>query len=367
MIVADISAALILAAAPAAPPPVEVVQVISKAVEKDVKLPGELKPYLNVPIHAKVNGFVERVNVDRGSVVKQGQVLIALSAPEMAAQLAEAESKVQALQLQQAEVEAKAAAIRSAYEAMHSTALAAPGAVAEMDLINAEKGADAVRAQVRAVGGSIQAAQASARALRTMQGYLTIYAPFSGVITERNVHPGALIGPSAGGGQVPPLRLEQLARLRLVVAVPEAVIGDIAEGARIPFTVPAFPGEDFNGILRRIAHALDERTRSMAVELDVENPDLRLAPGMYPEIMWPVRKKKPSLLVPPTSIVTTTERTFVVRVKDGKAEWVNVKRGQSVGDLVEVFGTLKSGDTILRRGSDEIRPGTAVTVAAAKG
>jgi RND family efflux transporter MFP subunit len=149
--------------------------------------------------------------------------------------------------------------------------------------------------------------------------------------------------------------------------VPEAVIGDVTDGTRIPFSVPAFPGEEFNGTLRRVAHALDERTRSMAVELDVENPDLRLAPGMYPEIMWPVRKKKPSLLVPPTSIVTTTERTFVVRVKDGKAEWVNVKRGQSVGDLVEVFGALKSGDTILRRGSDEIRPGTAVTVAAAKG
>jgi membrane fusion protein (multidrug efflux system) len=367
MIVADVAAALLLAAAPAAQPSVEVVQVVSKPVERDVKLPGELRPYLSVPIHAKVNGFVDRVNVDRGSVVKQGQVLIALSAPEMAAQLAEAESKVQALQLQQAEVEAKAAAARSAYEAMHSTALAAPGAVAEIDLINAEKSADAVRAQVRAVGGSIQAAQASARALRTMQGYLTIYAPFSGVITERNVHPGALVGPSAGPGQLPPLRLEQLARLRLVVAVPEAVIGDITQGARVPFTVPAFPGEDFNGMLRRIAHALDEKTRSMAVELDVENPDLRLAPGMYPELMWPVRKKKPSLLVPPTSIVTTTERTFVVRVKDGKAEWVNVKRGQSVGDLVEVFGALKAGDSVLRRGSDEVRPGTAVSVAAAKG
>ena len=105
----------------------------------------------------------------------------------------------------------------------------------------------------------------------------------------------------------------------------------------------------------------------MAVELDVENPDLRLAPGMYPELTWPIRKKNPSLLVPPTSIVTTTERTFVVRVKDGKAEWVNVKRGQSVGDLVEVYGALKAGDTVLRRGSDEVRPGTAVSIAATKG
>src|SRR5215510_10892833 len=118
MIVADVSVALILAAAPAAQPSVEVVQVISKPVEREVKLPGEVRPYLSVPIHAKVSGFVDRVNVDRGSVVKQGQVLMTLVAPEMAAQLAEAESKVQALQLQQAEAEAKAAAAKTAYEAM---------------------------------------------------------------------------------------------------------------------------------------------------------------------------------------------------------------------------------------------------------
>jgi membrane fusion protein, multidrug efflux system len=366
MIVAEVSTVLLLAAAPAAQPSVEVVQVVSKSVERDVKLPGELRPYLSVPLHAKVSGFVDKVSVDRGSVVKQGQVLIALVAPEMAAQIAEAESKVQALQLQQAEVEAKASAAQTAYDAMKSTADAAPGAVAQIDLVNAQKNADAVRAQMRAVGGTIQAAKASVRALRTMQGYLTISAPFSGVITERNVHPGAFVGPSAGASQLPPLRLEQVSRLRLVVAVPEALVGAIAEGVRVPFTVPAFPGEEFNGVVRRVAHALEEKTRSMAVELDVDNSDLRLAPGMYPELTWPVRKKRPSLLVPPTSVVTTTERTFVVRVKDGKAEWVNVKRGQSVGDLVEVYGDLKAGDIVLRRGTDEVRPGTAVSVAAAK-
>ena len=366
MIAAKVSASLILAAAPAAQTPVEVVQVISKPVEREVKLPGELRPYLNVSLHAKVTGFVDQVNVDRGSIVKQGQVLITVIAPEMTAQIAEGESKVRALQLQQAEVEARLAAAQSAYEAMRSTAAEAPGAVAEVDLVNAQKNADAIRAQGRAVGGSVQAAQASARALRVMEAYLRISAPFAGVITERNVHPGALIGPNAGAGQLPALRLEQVSRLRLVVAVPEAVVGGIVESARVPFTVPAFPGDDFSGVLRRIAHSVEEKTRSMAVELDVDNSDLRLAPGMYPEVIWPVHKARPSLLVPPSSVVTTTERTFVVRVKDGKAEWVNVKRGPSVGELVEVYGALKAGDTILRRGTDEIKPGTAVTAIAPK-
>lgn len=98
----------------------------------------------------------------------------------------------------------------------------------------------------------------------------------------------------------------------------------------------------------------------MPVELDVANPDGRLAPGMYPEITWPVRKKRPSLLVPPSSIVTTTERTFVIRVRGGKAEWVNVTRGATVDDLVEVFGTLNPGDEIVRRGTDEIREETSL-------
>lgn len=367
MIVAELAVALILAAAPAAPTPVEIVQVISKPVEREMRLPGELRPYLSVPLHSKVTGFVDQVNVDRGSTVKQGQVLITLVAPEMTAQIAEAESKVRALQLQQAEVEAKLGAVQSAYEAMKSVAADAPGSVAEVDLINAQKNADAVRAQMRAVGGSVEAARASARAYRVMEAYLRISAPFGGVITERNVHPGALVGPNAGAGQLPVLRLEQVSRLRLVVAVPEAVVGGIVDGARVSFTVPAFPGEDFSGVVRRIAHSVDEKTRSMAVELDVDNAALRLAAGMYPEVTWPVRKDRPSLLVPPTSIVTTTERTFVIRVKDGKAEWVNVKRGPSMGDLVEVYGVLKAGDTILRRGTDEIRPGTAVTPSAAKG
>src|SRR5207244_12880446 len=94
---------------------------------------------------------------------------------------------------------------------------------------------------------------------------------------------------------------------------------------------------------------------------DVKTPVLRLSAGMYPEVQWPVRRPQPSLLVPPTSIVTTTERTFVVRVNNGVAQWVNVSRGARVGDLIEIFGALKDGDTIVRRGTDEIREGAKVT------
>lgn len=344
--------------------PVEVVQVASKPVERQTKLPGEFQPYLAVPIFAKVNGFVKTVNVDRGSPAKQGQVLATLEAPEMISQVAEAQSKAQALELQRAEAEAKLASAQSTYDRLKA-ASATPGVVAENDVLIAQKAVEAAQALVRSYENSIKAAQAQAQAVQELQQYLTIKAPFEGIITERNVHPGALVGP--GAGATPLLRLHQVTRLRLVVAVPEALVGAIVKGARVPFTVPAYPGETFYGTVNLLAHDLDAKTRTMPVELDVRNSDLRLGAGMYPEVQWPVKRPQPSLLVPPTSVVTTTERTFVVRVSNGVAQWVNVGRGARVGDLIEVFGPLKEGDTILRRGTDEIREGTKVNVAPAKG
>jgi membrane fusion protein (multidrug efflux system) len=354
--------AMAAAQAPA-PASVEVVRVASKAVDRQVKLPGEFQPYLAVPIFAKLPGFVRRVTVDRGSTVRQGQVLMTLEAPEMQANIVEAQSKAQALSLQRAEAEAKLAGAQSTYDRLKA-ASATPGVVAENDVVIAQKTAEAAQALVRSYEDSIKAAQAQVQSVKDLEQYLTLKAPFDGIITERNVHPGALVGP--GTGSTPLLRLHQVSRLRLVVAVPEALVGAMVKGARVAFTVPAYPGETFYGVLNLMAHDLDEKTRTMAVELDVKNADVRLGAGMYPEVQWPVRRPQPSLLVPPTSIVTTTERMFVIRVNNGVAQWVNVGRGARVGDLIEVFGALKEGDTIVRRGTDEIRDGSKVNVAPAK-
>jgi len=337
--------------------------VTSKIVDRQVKLPGELRPYLAVPIYAKLAGFVKLVNVDRGSAVKQGQLLASLEAPEMQAQIVEAESKAQAIELQRAEAAAKLAGAQSTYGRLKA-ASATPGVIAENDVIVAQKTVEAAEALERSYEDSIKAARAQAQAVKDLGQYLQIKAPFDGIITERNVHPGALVGP--GSGSTPLLRLHQITRLRLVVAVPEALVGAIVKGARVPFAVPAYPGETFSGVVSLLAHDLDEKTRTMAVELDVRNPDLRLGAGMYPEVQWPVRRPQPSLLVPPTSIVTTTERTFVIRVTNGVAEWVNVSRGARVGDLVEVFGALKDADSIVRRGTDEIREGSKINAQAPK-
>src|SRR5262245_53961819 len=248
--------------------PVDVVRVVSRPVERQVKLPGEFQPYLAVPIFAKVSGFVRQVNVDRGSAVKQGQLLATLEAPEMQAQIVEAESKAQALELQRAEAAAKLAAAQSTFDRLKA-ASATPGVVAENDVIVAQKNAEAAQALVRSYEDSIKAAQAQVQSVKDLEQYLTLKAPFDGIITERNVHPGALVGP--GTASPPLLRLHQISRLRLVVAVPEALVGAMVKGARVPFTVPAYPGETFYGIASLVAHDLDEKTRTMPVELDVKN------------------------------------------------------------------------------------------------
>jgi RND family efflux transporter MFP subunit len=161
---------------------------------------------------------------------------------------------------------------------------------------------------------------------------------------------------------VPLVRLVEHARLRLVVPVPEAYTARLAPGTRVPFAVAAYPGETFSGTIARIAQSVDVGTRTMAVELDVVNRDGRLSPGTFCQVTWPVTRRGPSLLVPSGSIASTTDRTFVVRIRDGRVEWVDVRTGLPSGALVEVFGDLHAGDVIAGRGTDEMRPGSEVRV-----
>jgi RND family efflux transporter MFP subunit len=154
--------------------------------------------------------------------------------------------------------------------------------------------------------------------------------------------------------------LEQISPLRLIVPVPEAHVGSIAKGAAVPFTVPAYPQETFSGVVSRISQSIDSKTRSMPVEIDVINLDHRLAAGMFPEVRWPIRGTSPTLFVPVHSVVTTTEDTFVLHVKDQIVVWVPVRKGTRSGATIEVFGALQAGDLVVLRGTDELRPGTII-------
>jgi membrane fusion protein, multidrug efflux system len=334
----------------------EFVPVVSKPISRTVDLPGEFLPFLSVSLHAKVPGYVERILVDRGSRVDGGQLLAELSAPEMAAQIAEGESKVQAIESDRVQAEAQLAAAQSTYDRLKKAA-ETPGAIAGNELIQMEKQVEAAHALVHSREQAKRAAEAAVKTEMEMQAYLRITAPFDGVVTERLVHPGALVGPGADSVL---LTIQQISQLRLVVAVPEEYVGGIMEGSKLSFQVPAYPERIYSGTLARISHALDKGTRTMAVELDVANRDGTLAPGMYPSVKWPVRRSRPALFVPKTSVVTTTERMFVVRNQNGHAEWVDVRKGPAEGDLIEVLGDLKAGDMVVRVATDEIREGSAI-------
>jgi RND family efflux transporter MFP subunit len=221
-----------------------------------------------------------------------------------------------------------------------------PGAVAKHDLELAE--------------AAVKAEEARVQSLQTLESYLSVRAPFDGVITERNVDPGALVGPPAGANATPMLRMESVGHLRLTVAVPETDVGAIAEGAKAEFVVRTWPGQRFGGVIKRVAHAIDTKTRTMPVELDVENRNNKLAPGMFAEVFWPIRRDAPSLFVPSSAIVQTTETTYVNRVRGGAIEQVAIQRGTALKDRVEVFGPLQAGDLVLTRGSEELKDGTKV-------
>jgi RND family efflux transporter MFP subunit len=333
-----------------------IVPIVSKPVSRTIDLPGEFQPFQSVSLHAKVRGYVERVLVDRGSAVKRGQLLVELSAPEMKATIVEAEAKAQAAEAERLQAEAALAAAQSTYYRLKKAA-ETPGAIAGNELIQAQKQVEAAQAVVQSKRLSAEAVKAAVQAQKDLETYLQITAPFDGVVTERLVHPGALAGP---GADPVLLVLQEISHLRLVVAVPEQNTGGIAPGARAEFRVPAYPDRVYSGTVARLAHALEETTRTMAVELDVINRDGSLSPGMYPTVKWPVRRAHPSLWAPVTSVVTTSERTFVIRDNNGRAEWVNVVKGVTDGELVEVSGSLRAGDRVVRRATDEIRDGAEI-------
>jgi membrane fusion protein, multidrug efflux system len=337
------------------PPTIDVVPVVRQPLDVPLSLPGELTAFQSVALHPRVTGFVRTVAVDRGTRVRAGSVLLTLDAPELVAQRAEAQARVLGAEAQLSAARARAAADTSTYRRLEAAAVT-PGVVAGNDLTVAEQAAAASASQVTAAEQSVEAARQALGAVRELEGYLTMTAPFDGVITERAVHPGALVGPSS----VAVLQIVEPRRLRLVVPVPEAYTGGLETGAQVPFSVAGYPGQSFVGTIARIAQSVDVATRTMPVELDVANDEGRLAPGTFCQVRWPVRRAEPSLFVPGATIATTTDRTFVIRVRNGKAEWVDVRTGLAAGTLVEVFGPLSAGDQVAARGTDEIKSGDPV-------
>jgi len=343
------------------PTSVTTVAVVSKKLSTTTALPAQLEPYEQVDIYPKVSGFVEAVTVDRGSRVKAGQVLVSLTAPELLSQRSQGEAAVRAAESQLATARAKLASDQRTYEHMQAAAKT-PGVLAENDVAVAGQTVSGDKGLVDAAEQNVDAARESLKSVSQAEAYLTITAPFAGVVTTRNLHPGALIGPAAGGVSMPILQIVDDRRLRLVVPIPEAQVGSMKVGQQVSFTVPAYPGQTFKAPLARIADAMDVKSRTMPVELDVSNREGRLAPGSFATVNWPLDRGYPTLIVPTMAVTNDQQHTFVIRVRDNKAEWVTVQTGQTENGEIEVFGDLAAGDKVVKIATDAVHSGDAVRV-----
>lgn len=342
-----------------APPTLVVTAVKSQLLHTTISLPAQIKAYESVDVFPKEAGFITSIPVDRGSRVKAGQLLVKLSAPELIAQRTQAEAAVNAAQSQVVAAKAKLASDQATYLHLKNAALT-PGVVAENDLSVAEQTTASDQAQVQAAQENAVAARQRLKGVSELESYLEIRAPFNGVVTERNLHPGALVGPSTGAGAQPILRLQSIGRARLVIDVPEDYAIAVGEGQQVSFTADSIPGKTFHAPIARVSHAVDEKTRTMAVELGISN-EPQLVPGMFVTVQWQAQRTAPTLVVPTTAIANDLQRTFVVRVKNGKVEWVDVKPGVTAGNSIEVFGDLQPTDLVAVRGTDELKPGVQVS------
>ncbi|MEO5995418.1 MAG: efflux RND transporter periplasmic adaptor subunit [Chitinophagaceae bacterium] len=326
-------------------PAMEVVTAHKGKLSTSLQVPGELIPYQEVDLYAKENSFVKKVLVDVGSEVKKGQLLVSLDAPEMSSRLAEAQSRLQSQ-------EAVYTAIKANYDRLLETSKT-PGTISPNDL-------DQAAAQKNSQLAQLGAARSAYNQVMDLRNYLEIRAPFDGIISNRNINTGAYVGPSGKGSDLPLLVLQQQKKLRLVVSVPEIFTGLLSKNDTVKFTVKSLPDQKFTATINRMSGTLDSRLRSERVEMDVYNNSKKLLPGMYAEVNVPMPASDSTFVVPKTAVVSSTEKIFVIKIVDNKAEWVDVKKGREADGKMEVYGALNAGDILVKKASDEIRNGSEV-------
>jgi len=313
----------------------------------DIQIPGELLAFQQVDLYAKVPSFVKELKADIGSEVVEGQLLMTLEAPELTLQFSAAESRLRSL-------EAVYAASSANYNRLIETSKT-PGTVSQNDL-------DQSLAKRNSDLNNLEAAKAGSKEIAAVRNYLEIRAPFSGIISSRNVNLGAYVGPSGKGSDLPLMTLQQQKKLRLAVSIPEAFTGYLKTEDEISFKVRSLPREVFKAKVKRMAGALDQRLRSERVEMDVVNEDKKLLPGTVAEVNINLSAADSSFVIPKTALINVSEGVFVIRVVKNKAEKMSVKKGRDINDKVEIFGDLNSNDVLVTKASEEIKNGIELKI-----
>ena len=356
--------------------PAAVVRVERRTISNTLKISGEFKPFQDVDVHAKVAGYIKTIYVDVGTHVKQGQTLAILEVPELAAQLAGADAGVrratEEIGRAQGDFErAKSthAATHLAYKRLSDAAKTREGLVAQQEIDDAQAKDLESEAQVSSAKSTLSVAQqelavaqANQKQMAALSDYTRITAPFAGVITTRYADTGALVaaGTSSSTQATPVVRLAQVTVLRLVLPVPESVAAQIHLNDPVKVHVQAL-NQDIQGHVSRFADSLDLQTRTMETEIDCDNRDGRLIPGMYTESEISLHQKANALTLPLEAVVRNGDDATVLVVNSQNVlDERHIKLGLEDNSRVEVLSGLAEGDRVVIGNRSQFRSGQKV-------
>ena len=310
-------------------------------VSTTIKLPAQFAAYQEVSIFPKVNGYVKTVLVDIGSRVKKGNLLMELEAPELEQAAAQAREKYARAKTDYS--------IDKEHYLRFWKHLKLQVLFLRLDL-------STIKSKMEADSALSNAEKSNWQMQETMQGYLRVTAPFDGVITDRNVHPGALVSAEAKDSK-PMLELKDVNHLRLQVDIPENLTGSMQDKDSISFYTSAYPGKRMTAYISRKSMNMNAQFRSERIEADVMNKDGLLAPGMYADIVIYSKGNQSGYTVPKSSVVRSTERKYVLVVKSGTISKVDVTSGNESGKYIEVYGNFSNVDSVIAQANDEIKEG----------
>lgn len=356
--------------------PVAVAVVQRRPVVNSLTLSGAFRPYQQVDVHAKVAGFIRKIYVDVGDHVKSGQVLAILEVPELTAQVAGAKADIQryqdAVRRSHSEIERAESthtAYHSAYRRLKEASESRPGLIAEQELDDSmakdqesQAQTESARAALSESESQLVAARADLDRLSALEAYSHITAPFSGVVTKRYADTGALIqaGTTSDTQSMPVVQLAEWSKLRLVVPVPESAVPQLLLGSAVQVHVSAM-NRDFAGRVARFADALNDETRTMHTEIDVENSDGTLKEGMYAEAKIVLKQQNNALTIPIQALErNATGGTVLIVDSDGRVEERQVKLGAESSDRIEILDGLAENDRVVIGNRGEFRAGEKV-------
>ncbi|MGA7239421.1 MAG: efflux RND transporter periplasmic adaptor subunit [Bryobacteraceae bacterium] len=354
-------------------PVVNVTTVVRSPGTSNLVLPGNIQAVTEAPVLARASGYIKKRSADIGDRVSAGQVLAQIEAPELEQQILQAKAAVEQSEAAMQQSQAGLEQGRSNENLARVTKdrfqkLADKGVISKQDNDTYNMQWQAQTANVQALEKAVNAAKSNTAAaeanlarLNDLQSYLTVRAPFAGVITLRNIDDGVLVTE----GNTLLYRIAQTGRLRTYLSLPQVDAGSVRVGQKATLTIPDLPGRKFVGTVTRTANALDSSTRTLLTEVQVSNETNLLMPGMYAQVDLAVPRKDPPLAIPgDTLVVRSNGPQVAVVAADGAVHYQQVQLGRDFGDKLEVLSGLHEGDQLVVNPSDAIREGAKVKPAA---